>query len=196
MNFKPMIDNLETIVKKMNEDLERTNAQIQSNYETFQAEYALEANRKLEDELSSKVASYKEQAQKRVDMAMESAQIVLDNIYFTDLNASQAGELEIIAKSGSLTADEINGYIRKFKNNGTALRRIEKIALDNNLTIRGKTYASELSYFNKIKNAAQGVVNAMDPHASTQITIAFRILTQRYNEYIELPVFETVAEDK
>ena len=88
MNFKPMIDNLETIVKKMNEDLERTNAQIQSNYETFQAEYALEANRKLEDELSSKVASYKEQAQKRVDMAMESAQIVLDNIYFTDLNAS------------------------------------------------------------------------------------------------------------
>ena len=36
----------------------------------------------------------------------------------------------------------------------------------------------------------------MDPHASTQITIAFRILTQRYNEYIELPVFETVAEDK
>ena len=126
MNFKPMIDNLETIVK-MNEDLERTNAQIQSNYETFQAEYALEANRKLEDELSSKVASYKEQAQKRVDMAMESAQIVLDNIYFTDLNASQAGELEIIAKSGSLTADEINGYIRKFKNNGTALRRIEKL---------------------------------------------------------------------
>ena len=58
---------------------------------------------------------------------MESAQIVLDNIYFTDLNASQAGELEIIAKSGSLTADEINGYIRKFKNNGTALRRIEKL---------------------------------------------------------------------
>ena len=38
-----------------------------------------------------------------------------------------AGELEIIAKSGSLTADEINGYIRKFKNNGTALRRIEKL---------------------------------------------------------------------
>lgn len=196
MDFKPMIDNLETIVKKMNEDLERTNAQIQSNYETFQAEYALEANRKLEDELSSKVVSYKEQAQKRVDMAMESAQIVLDNIYFTDLNASQAGELEIIAKSGSLTADEINGYIRKFKNNGTALRRIEKIAMDNNLTIRGKTYASELSYFNKIKNAAQGVVNSMDPHASTQIKIAFRILMQRYNEYIELPVFETIAEDK
>jgi hypothetical protein len=196
MNFKPMIENLETIVNSLNGELEAVNAQIQNNYQTYQAEYALEANRKLEEELSLKVASYKEQAQKRVDMALESAQIVLDNTYFTDLNANQAAELEIIAKSGNLRADEINGYIRKFKNNGTALRRIEKIAMDNNLIVRGKTYARELSYFNKIKNASQGLVNAIDLHASTQITIALRILKERYNEYLELPVFETVAEEQ
>lgn len=74
------------------------------------------------DRVNAKIDALAKESESKLAVGLGLQQNKLDKVYFIDATPELAAELEIIANS-NLSELELNGYLRKFKDNAPAIRR-------------------------------------------------------------------------
>lgn len=182
MTYLQIYNKLEMLAdqsKQVAENLDKTLIEYGKQY---LGEYYKEMAQKVDMEAKAQIEELGEQAQSELDKGLKSYQEVIDIQFFNDITPQIAAELETIAAM-SLDINELNAYVRKFKDNGAAMRRLEKIAEENNLKIDGKSYSKEVDYRKSIENYGQQVVNAIKTGHKTRLTIALNLMQEKVSDY-------------
>lgn len=146
--------------KAVRENLEQT---IKSNHENYHwsADYTLEQNNQATANAQNRLKAIAQEAQAILDEGLSAYQKTIDKQYFNSVDADTASELELISKV-DLDQDELEAYIRKFKDNKTALRTLEKVAEKNGYHLRGQgLYSQEVEYMKLMEKFGGNLVREL-----------------------------------
>lgn len=182
MTYQTISKELTALAEKAKEIGENLNNELTKNMKQYIGDMLTEKNTRVDSEAKAQLSTIHSQAQEALDTGIKNYQEVLDITYFKDINSNQAAELEMIEKS-NLDIDELRAYFRKFSDNQTALRRLEKIADDKGFMVTGRGYRGEMDFMRVVKNAGQGVVDAIYSSDPMRLNIAVNYLTGKVAEY-------------
>lgn len=121
-----------------------------------------------------------------VDHKFELLDQELGSRYFADISTVDSNTLTIVGQS-SLDLSEMAVYVKRYKDNPTILRFLEKGANKLNYQIHGMTYSAELNFQKVIKDFADGcIANLNRANESVAFNIGLQMMEDRIAEYKEL----------
>lgn len=172
--------------QQANDSMERS---LVTANERYAGEYLKDVMKQITDETEGKLAKIHESATSYLETAMESIQVSLDKKFFNNISVENVAELELISKT-PVDLLEMEGYIRKFKGNGAALRRLEQIALANNLEVDGASYTREMGYKKSFADLFKGFITAMKSGDHTRMKIGLNMITPKLADHEALQAKE------
>lgn len=172
--------------QQANDSMERS---LATANERYAGEYLKDVMKQIADETEGKLAKIHESATSYLETAMDSIQVSLDKKFFNNISVENAAELELISKT-PVDLLEMEGYIRKFKGNGAALRRLEQIALANNIEVHGASYAREMGYKKSFGDLFKGFITAMKSGDHTRMKIGLNMITPKLADHEALQAKE------
>ncbi|WP_125705499.1 hypothetical protein [Lacticaseibacillus daqingensis] len=133
---------------------------IESNHTTFLPDSALQQDKADTDKATAQLAALVAKARADFDTHIEGEQARLNLDYGADMTADIGAELDQIEKSG-VTRDELGMYLKKYKDNKLALRRLSAMAKAKGYAVTGATYDSLVYLLGTIKHDGQQIIDAL-----------------------------------
>ena len=124
MTYRQILNKLE---KKANSSLKVSSdlkEAIEYNAKNYIGDYWKSENDRVDKKAKDQLKSNGEEGQRILDDGLSAFQEHIDVKYFNDITSQVAGELDQIEKS-DLSIDDAKAYLKKFKDNPSALRRLD-----------------------------------------------------------------------